>query len=209
MKRLSKQGANKSQLGKNIFRIIPIAVSVMILLSMLTRCLEVDLRLISRQLGPVVRAGFNFGDEFVVTEEDRLVIRGSTLLESLDEEKGAMEKNSVSGKILRLLRGLILPLYALAAVTAVLAALGRRWSGRLMAVLSAVGLLDLIGGLLYLFPMLVSGRIPQKAIFIGLTPGKAEPVLRAAMADGLGIGWWIMAVGFGMLAVIGWCQAPS
>ena len=179
-----------------------IICSVVVFASMISNFLEVDLSLIADRLGPIVRAGFDFGEEFVDEEEDLLVVQGDTLLTSFDITTGAMEKNTAAGKILRLLRILILPIYGLAAAIAVLSAIDRKWSFRIAVVLSALGLFTTIFGILILFPMLVAGRIPQAAVFIGLTPEKAEPVIREAVVGGLGTGWCIMAAGMGILLVL-------
>ena len=116
--------------------------------------------------------------------------------------KWSMEKNTAAGKILRLLRILILPTYVLAAAIAVLSAIDRKWSFRIALILSAIGLLNTTVGIIITFPMLVAGRIPQAAVFIGLTPENTEPVVREAIMDGLGTGWRIMAVGMGILLVL-------
>lgn len=191
-----------------------IVCAVVIFVSMISQFLEVDLELIGSRLGPIVRAGFDFGDEFVDEEENLLIVKGDILLSSFDITTGAMEKNTACGKILRLLRILIIPLYVLAAAIAVLSAINRKWSFRAAMVLSALSLINTVSGILFVFPMLVAGRIPQKAIFIGLTPEKAEPVIREAVAGGLGKGWWIMAVGMGtlfILSVLEWvsCQEKT
>lgn len=179
-----------------------VACAVVIFVSMISNFLEVDLSLIGDRLGPIVRAGFDFGDEFVDEEENLLIIQGDTLLASFDAATGAMERDTACGKILRLLRILIIPLYVLAAAIAVLSAINRSWSFRVSAVLSAMGLFIAVCGMLLVFPMAVAGRIPQAAIFMGLTSEKAEPVIREAVAGGLGTGWWIMTAGMGILLVL-------